>query len=151
MILALMLLGLVALVFINVPIAIALAVIATLAILITQGDHMLVNVALVMYRGAQSFPLLAIPMFILAGAIMNSSGISRRLIAFASAVVGFIRGGLAMVNITTSMFFAEISGSAVADVAAIGPILIPAMEKKGYPRAFAAAVTSSSENGAPGR
>jgi len=144
MILALMLVGLVALVFINVPIAIALAVIATLAILITQGDHMLVNVALVMYRGAQSFPLLAIPMFILAGAIMNSSGISRRLIAFASALVGFIRGGLAMVNITTSMFFAEISGSAVADVAAIGPILIPAMEKKGYPRAFAAAVTSSS-------
>jgi tripartite ATP-independent transporter DctM subunit len=105
---------------------------------------MLPNVALTMYEGAQSFPLLAIPMFILAGAIMNSSGISRRLIAFASALVGFIRGGLAMVNITTSMFFAEISGSAVADVAAMGPILIPAMEKKGYPRAFAAAVTSSS-------
>ena len=139
-----MLLGLVALVFINVPIAIALATIATVAILLTQGAYMLVNVGIVMYTGAQSFPLLAIPMFILAGAIMNSSGISRRLIAFASALVGFIRGGLAMVNITTSMFFAEISGSAVADVAAIGPILIPAMERKGYPRAFAAAVTSSS-------
>jgi tripartite ATP-independent transporter DctM subunit len=143
MILFLMLVGLIALVFINVPIAVALAAVATLAILLTQGDHMLVNVALVMYKGAQSFPLLAIPMFILAGAIMNSSGISRRLVAFASALVGFIRGGLAMVNITTSMFFAEISGSAVADVAAIGPILIPAMEKRGYPRAFAAAVTSS--------
>jgi tripartite ATP-independent transporter DctM subunit len=139
-----MLLGLIALVFINVPIAIALATIATVAILLTQGAYMLANIGLVMYTGAQSFPLLAIPMFILAGAIMNSSGISRRLIAFASALVGFIRGGLAMVNITTSMFFAEISGSAVADVAAIGPILIPAMEKKGYPRAFAAAVTSSS-------
>ena len=139
-----MLLGLVALVFINVPIAIALATIATVSILLTQGAYMLVNVGIVMYTGAQSFPLLAIPMFILAGAIMNSSGISRRLIAFASALVGFIRGGLAMVNITTSMFFAEISGSAVADVAAIGPILIPAMERKGYPRAFAAAVTSSS-------
>ncbi|MGH6924382.1 MAG: TRAP transporter large permease [Propylenella sp.] len=144
MTLLLMLLGLAALVFINVPIAIALAVIATIAILFTQGAYMLVNVGIVMYTGAQSFPLLAIPMFILAGAIMNSSGISRRLIAFASALVGFVRGGLAMVTITTSMFFAEISGSAVADVAAIGPILIPAMEKRGYPRAFAAAVTSSS-------
>jgi C4-dicarboxylate transporter, DctM subunit len=144
MTLFLMLLGLVTLVFINVPIAIALASVATVAILLTQGAYMLVNVGIVMYTGAQSFPLLAIPMFILAGAIMNSSGISRRLIAFASALVGFVRGGLAMVNITTSMFFAEISGSAVADVAAIGPILIPAMEKKGYPRAFAAAVTSSS-------
>jgi tripartite ATP-independent transporter DctM subunit len=144
MILFLMLLGLVALVFINVPIAVALATIATVAIVLTQGAYMLVNVGIVMYTGAQSFPLLAIPMFILAGAIMNSSGISRRLIAFASALVGFIRGGLAMVNITTSMFFAEISGSAVADVAAIGPILIPAMENRGYPRAFAAAVTSSS-------
>jgi tripartite ATP-independent transporter DctM subunit len=144
MILFLMLVGLVVLVFINVPIAVSLAAVATVAILVTQGAYMLPNVALTMYEGAQSFPLLAIPMFILAGAIMNSSGISRRLIAFASALVGFIRGGLAMVNITTSMFFAEISGSAVADVAAMGPILIPAMEKKGYPRAFAAAVTSSS-------
>lgn len=144
MILFMMLVGLVVLVFINVPIAVSLAAVATVAILTTQGAYMLPNVALTMYEGAQSFPLLAIPMFILAGAIMNSSGISHRLIAFASALVGFIRGGLAMVNITTSMFFAEISGSAVADVAAMGPILIPAMEKKGYPRAFAAAVTSSS-------
>jgi len=143
MILFLMLMGLAVLVFINVPIAIALASVATTAIVLTQGTYMLPNIALVMYKGAQSFPLLAIPMFILAGAIMNSSGISRRLIAFASALVGFVRGGLAMVNITTSMFFAEISGSAVADVAAIGPILIPEMERKGYPRAFAAAVTSS--------
>ena len=144
MTLFLMLTGLVGLILINVPIAVSLAVVATVAMVLTQGLFMLPNVALTMYEGAQSFPLLAIPMFILAGAIMNSSGISRRLIAFASAVVGFIRGGLAMVNITTSMFFAEISGSAVADVAAMGPILIPAMEKKGYPRAFAAAVTSSS-------
>ena len=144
MTLFLMLVGLIALVFINVPIAVSLAVVATLAILITQGAYMLPNVALTMYEGAQSFPLIAIPMFILAGAIMNSSGISRRLIAFASAIVGFVRGGLAMVNVTTSMFFAEISGSAVADVAAMGPIIIPAMEKKGYPRAFSAAITSSS-------
>jgi tripartite ATP-independent transporter DctM subunit len=88
--------------------------------------------------------LIAIPLFILAGAIMNTSGISRRLIAFASALLGFIRGGLAMVNVGTSLFFAEISGSAVADVAAIGSVLMPAMKKKGYPGPFTAALTSSS-------
>ena len=81
--------------------------------------------------GATNFPLIAIPLFILAGAIMNSTGISRRLIAFASAIFGFVKGGLAMVNIGTSLFFAEISGSAVADVAALGSILIPSMKKKG--------------------
>jgi tripartite ATP-independent transporter DctM subunit len=75
---------------------------------------------------------------------MNASGISTRLINFASALVGFIRGGLAMVTISASLFFAEISGSAVADVAALGSILIPAMKRKGYSKSFAAAVTSSS-------
>ena len=103
-----------------------------------------VPIAVGMYNGATSFPLIAIPLFILSGAIMNASGISRRLIAFASACLGFIRGGLAMVAIGTSLFFAEISGSAVADVAAMGSILIPAMKKRGYPKEFAAAVMSSS-------
>jgi len=144
MALLLMIVGLFALILINVPIAVALGVVAVIAMVISQGPDILPNVALVMFDGATKFPLLAIPMFILAGAIMNSSGLSHRLIAFASAVLGFIRGGLAMVNIAVSMFFAEISGSAVADVAATGSILIPAMRKKGYPRAFAAAVTSSS-------
>ncbi|MGF1609442.1 MAG: TRAP transporter large permease [Kiloniellales bacterium] len=144
MTLLLMLVGLIGLIAINVPIGIALASVAVVAMVMTQGTYILPNVALVMFDGATSFPLLAIPMFILAGAIMNSSGISRRLIAFASALLGFIRGGLAMVNIGVSLFFAEISGSAVADVAAIGSILIPAMKKRGYPRGFAAAVTSSS-------
>ncbi|MEE8273246.1 MAG: TRAP transporter large permease [Alphaproteobacteria bacterium] len=133
-----------ALVAINVPIAIALSVIGVVAILFTQGPDQLANVALVMFDGTTNFPLLAIPLFILAGAIMNTSGISRRLIAFASALIGFVRGGLAMVNVATSMFFAEISGSAVADVAALGSILIPAMKRKGYPAPFAAAITSSS-------
>jgi C4-dicarboxylate transporter, DctM subunit len=105
---------------------------------------MLPNMALVMFDGASSFPLLAIPLFILAGAIMNASSISRRLIAFASAVVGFVRGGLSMVAIGTSLFFAEISGSAVADVAALGSILIPAMKRRGYSKEVAAAVVSSS-------
>ncbi len=140
----LMFLGLFLLVLLNVPIAVALGVVAAVAMLATAGPDILPNLALVMFDGATKFPLLAIPLFILAGAIMNSSGISRRLIAFASALFGFVRGGLAMVNIGTSLFFAEISGSAVADVAALGSILIPAMKKKGYPGALAAAVTSSS-------
>jgi len=137
------LIGLLALILINVPIAIALAIVTVVAMLATAGTATLPNLPLVMFTGATNFPLLAIPLFILAGAIMNSSGISRRLIAFASAVLGFIRGGLAMVVIGASMFFAEISGSAVAGVAAIGSILIPAMRKKGYPRPFSASVSSS--------
>jgi C4-dicarboxylate transporter, DctM subunit len=131
------------LVFLNVPIAISLAVVAVAAIWITQGAYMLPNVALVMFEGATNFPLLAIPLFILAGGIMNFSSISRRLINLATALLGFIRGGLAMVNVGASMFFAEISGSAVADVAALGSILIPAMKKRGYKPEFAAAITSS--------
>jgi tripartite ATP-independent transporter DctM subunit len=133
-----------ALVLVDVPIAIALGVVAVVALVATQGIAMLPNVAITMYNGATSFPLIAIPLFILSGAIMNSSGISRRLIAFASAVLGWIRGGLAIVSIGTSMFFAEISGSAVADAAALGSILIPAMQSRGYSKEFAAAVISSS-------
>jgi len=144
MIILIMCLGLFALILLNVPIAVSLGVVGVVAMLWSQGTDILPNVALVMFDGATKFPLIAIPLFILAGAIMNSSGISRRLIAFASALLGFIRGGLAMVNVGTSLFFAEISGSAVADVAALGSILIPSMKKKGYPAPFAAAITSSS-------
>jgi tripartite ATP-independent transporter DctM subunit len=133
-----------ALVLFNVPIAVALGVVALIAMVATHGTAILPNLAVVAYNGATSFPLLAIPLFILAGAIMNASGISRRLIAFASAVFGWIRGGLAHVSIGSSLFFAEISGSAVADVAALGSILIPGMKAKGYPAPFAAAVMSSS-------
>ena len=144
MILLLMFLGLVALVLINVPIAVSLGVVAVLAIWLTAGVGGLPNAAIVLFSGSTKFALIAIPLFILAGAIMNASGISRRLINLASALVGFIRGGLAMVTVSASLFFAEISGSAVADVAALGSILIPAMKKRGYPTPFAAAVTSSS-------
>jgi C4-dicarboxylate transporter DctM subunit len=139
-----MLIALFALVLINVPIAVALGVIAAVAMVAKSGPDSLLAAAVTMFDGAKSFPLIAIPLFVLAGAIMNTSGISRRLIAFASALLGFIKGGLSMVNIGTSLFFAEISGSAVADVAAIGSILMPAMEKRGYPKEFAAAITSSS-------
>ncbi len=128
---------------VNVPIAIALAVTTIIAMVSGNGTNFLIDTAIVMFDGSMNFPLIAIPLFILAGAIMNSSGISRRLIAFASALVGFVRGGLSMITIAASMFFAEISGSAVADVAALGSILIPAMKKKGYPAPFAAAVCSS--------
>lgn len=132
------------LVLINVPIAVALGLMAVVGIVASGGVDALPNVGIVMFSGATKFPLIAIPLFVLAGAIMNVSGISQRLVALASAVVGFVRGGLAMVSISASMFFAEISGSAVADVAALGSILVPAMRKKGYSRNFAAAVTSSS-------
>ena len=125
------------------PIAVSLGVVAVVAMVASHGTGILPNLALVTYSGATNFPLLAIPLFILAGAIMNASGISRRLIAFASALFGWIRGGLAHVSIGASMFFAEISGSAVADVAALGSILIPAMKSKGYPAPLAAAVMSS--------
>ena len=134
------------LLFINIPIAISIAVATIVAMVVKTGPQYLVNTALAMYNGAKSFPLIAIPLFILAGAIMNSSGISRRLIAFASALVGFIKGGLSMITIATSMFFAEISGSAVADASALGSILIPAMKEKGYSPEYAASVVSSASS-----
>src|SRR5690606_40172396 len=136
--------GLAALVFINVPIAVALGLVALAAMILTQCTAVLPNVAIVMYNGAKSSDLRAIPLFIFAGAIMNSSSIPRRLMDFAMALVGFIRGGLAHVNVVQSLFFAEISGSAVADIAAPGPIIMPAMMRRGYSRAFTAAITSSS-------
>jgi C4-dicarboxylate transporter, DctM subunit len=132
-----------ALVLINVPIAVSLGIVALVAMVASHGLASLPNLPLVAYNGATNFPLLAIPLFILAGAIMNASGISQRLIAFASSLFGWIRGGLAHVSIGASMFFAEISGSAVADVAALGSIMIPGMKAKGYPAPLAAAVMSS--------
>ncbi len=131
------------LVLINVPIAVALGIVAVTALFVTQGLSSLPNLPIVLYNGATNFPLLAIPLFILAGSIMNASGISRRLIAFASSLLGWMRGGLSIVSIGTSLFFAEISGSAVADVAALGSVLIPAMQSRGYSKEFAAAVMSS--------
>jgi len=131
------------LVLIDVPIAVSLGIVAVGAMLWSHGVDSLPNVPIALYNGALNFPLIAIPLFILAGAIMNASGISQRLIAFASAVLGFIRGGLAMVSIGASLFFAEISGSAVADISALGSILIPAMKSKGYPAPLAAAILSS--------
>ena len=91
--------------------------------------------------GVNKFSLLAIPFFVLAGAIMAEGGMSRRLVAFAGVLVGFVRGGLSLVNIVASTFFGAISGSSVADTASVGSVLIPEMERRGYPREFATAVT----------
>lgn len=137
------LLGLVALVLVDVPIAVALGLASVAAMAAETGLRDIPNVPLTLFDGAVKFSLIAVPLFILAGAIMNASGISRRLIALTSSLIGFVRGGLAMVTIGTSLFFAEISGSAVADVAALGSVLIPSMKKSGYSKEFAAAVTSS--------
>jgi tripartite ATP-independent transporter DctM subunit len=96
------------------------------------------------YNGIDSFPLMAIPFFMLAGELMNRGGITTRLVEFAQAIMGHLRGGLAHVNILSSMLFAGLSGSAVADTSALGSMLIPAMEKQGYSRRFAAAITAAS-------
>ncbi len=96
------------------------------------------------YNGMDSFPLMAIPFFMLAGEMMNRGGITMRLVEFSQACVGHMKGGLAQVNILSSMLFAGLSGSAVADTSALGSMLIPAMEKEGYTRRFAAAITAAS-------
>ena len=97
-----------------------------------------------LYNGMDSFPLMAVPCFILAGEVMNSGGITRSLVGLSQVLIGHVRGGLAHVNILSSILFAGLSGSAVADASALGKILIPAMESDGYTRRFAAAVTAAS-------
>jgi TRAP-type C4-dicarboxylate transport system permease large subunit len=96
------------------------------------------------YNGMDSFPLMAIPFFMLAGEMMNRGGITIRLVEFSQALMGHLRGGLAHVNVLSSILFAGLSGSAVADTSALGSMLIPAMEKQGYTRRFAAAITAAS-------
>lgn len=96
------------------------------------------------YNGIDSFPLMAIPFFMLAGEVMNRGGITIRLVNFSQVLIGHVRGGLAHVNVMSSMLFAGLSGSAVADTSAVGSMMIPAMEKNGYSRRFAAAITAAS-------
>lgn len=144
MILLVTTIALIGLILINVPIAVAIGIVALGGLVLTPGGATLYDMVIALYSGATSFPLIAIPLFILAGNLMNTSGISVRLINFVTSVIGFVRGGLGMVNIGVSMVFAEISGSAVADVAATGTVLIPEMKKRGYSRTLAAAITSSS-------
>jgi len=134
-------LGLMAL---GVPIVFALIFAPMVGVLLDDKLVFLSMMPQRIFSGINQFPLLAIPMFILAGEIMNHGGITLRLVTFAKTLVGHLRGGLAHVNIVSSMLFAGLSGSAVADTSALGSILIPAMEKDGYTRRFAAAVTAAS-------
>ena len=97
-----------------------------------------------LYAGMNSFPLMAVPFFILAGELMNQGGITRSIVHFSQTLIGHYRGGLAQVNILSSVLFAGLSGSAVADTSALGKMLVPAMEQNGYSRKFAAAVTAAS-------
>jgi C4-dicarboxylate transporter, DctM subunit len=113
------------------------------------GTDLLIILAQRMYSGISSFPLLAIPFFILAGNLMNTGGMTRRIFAFAQLFVGRIRGGLAHVNVVGSMIFAGMSGSAVADAAGLGVIEIEAMRKEGYPAKYAACITAVSSTIGP--
>ncbi len=133
---------LVLLLVIGAPIAIAVILAAAAFIAGTPFPFSLV--AQRIFAGIDSFAILAIPMFVLAGELMNASGITDRIIRFANALVGHLRAGLAQVNIWSSVVFAGLSGSAVADTSALGRVFIPTMEKEGYPRPFAAALTAAS-------
>ena len=137
-----LILSLLVLFAINTPIAIAIGVASILGIL-AQDNFPLMMVIQRMFGGADSFHLMAVPLFMFVGVIMEAGGISRRIINFANALVGWLPGGLAAVAIVSAMFFAGISGSAAADTAAVGAILIPAMKKSGYESDFAAAVQAS--------
>ena len=130
MILLLMFLGLLGLVLVNVPIAVSLGIVALSGMILSSGMASLPNAALVLFDGSTKFPLIAIPLFILAGTIMGEGGIAHRIIDLAMVFVGRLRGGLGMVTIVSTMFFSGVCGSASADTAAIGSVTIPAMKKK---------------------
>lgn len=131
----------VALLIVGVPIAIAM--IAASSIVILQEGIPLTIVAQRVFAGLQSFPLLAVPLFTLAGSLMNECGISERLFAFTRALVGHIRGGLAQTAIVGNVFLSGISGSSVADTAATTRVLVPQLERNGYSRAFGAALAAA--------
>ncbi|WP_116520515.1 TRAP transporter large permease [Achromobacter insuavis] len=131
-----------AIMLIGAPIMTALGLSAAMAL--QSGDKSLLIVAQMAFQSLDSFSLMAVPFFILAGHLMQSGGVARRLVQLANAFVGWIRGGLGAVAVLTSLLFATVSGSSSATTAAIGSVLIPEMEKKGYPRSFAASIAASS-------
>lgn len=132
------------LIMVGLPVVFALLA-APGALLILNGQERDLSVLYRnLYNGMDSFPLMALPFFMLAGEVMNRGGITIRLVEFSQAFMGHMRGGLAHVNILSSILFAGLSGSAVADTSALGSTLIPAMEKNGYTRKFAAAITAAS-------
>jgi len=127
----------------GVPVAVAIGLVSLLGIILV-GDVPFTLVAQRMVTAVDSFPLLAVPFFILAGNLMQQGGLSRRLIEFVSSLVGTLSGGLALAAVLTCMFFAAISGSSAATAAAVGAVLIPAMQEKGYAKEFSSAVVASS-------
>jgi tripartite ATP-independent transporter DctM subunit len=135
------------LIFLGVPIAFSLGISSIIYLL--MADISLSIIPQRMFGGLNSFVLLCIPGFILAGNLMNAGGITDRIIQFTNNIVGHIRGGLGLANVGSSMGFAGISGTALADTASIGSVLIPAMKKQGYDADFSAAVTSSSSTIGP--
>ena len=128
----------------GMPIGFVLGVTSLVAIFKIGIPNLMSIIPSRFYSGCDLFPLMAMPLFILAGEIMNKTDISNRLVHFSTTLIGHVRGGLGHVNILASVFFAGITGSAVADTAAIGTMLIPAMEKAGYDRRFSAAITAAS-------
>ncbi|MBB6448082.1 tripartite ATP-independent transporter DctM subunit [Geomicrobium halophilum] len=139
--------GFLVLIMLGVPIAFSLGISSLLYLLFS--DTPLTIIPQAMFSGMDSFVLLAIPAFILAGNLMNAGGITDRIITFAKACVGHIRGGLGMTNVASSLGFAGISGTALSDTASLGSVLIPAMKKEGYGPGFSAAVTSISSTVGP--
>ncbi len=133
--------GLIVLILVGAPIALAMILLPTLYILAT-GEAPLLTVPHQMFEAVAKFPLVAIPFFILTGELMNSSVVTERILDLSRAIVGRLRGGLAQVNVVSSMFFAGMNGSAVADTATVGTVLIPAMKRSGYTPEFAAALTA---------
>ena len=128
---------------IGVPIAFSLGLIGATSILLTGNYHYFGIIPNRMFGGLDNFVILAVPFFILAGALMNAGGVSARLIRFAMTLMGHFRGGLGIVTVATCMFFAGITGSATAEAAAIGMLMIPAMERAGYGRDYSAALVAA--------
>jgi C4-dicarboxylate transporter DctM subunit len=147
MMLAVLFISFVVLIFIKIPVAYAMGIASLLALFV--GGDSPVMVVTNMFSAVDSFPIMAIPFFILAGEMMNDGGITTRIVAFSRTIVGYIRGGLAHVNIVASMFFAGISGSATADASALGSMLIPVMVEDKYSPEFSVAVTATSSTIGP--
>lgn len=135
------------LIFIGVPIAFSMGLSSLFYLLL--NDIPVIVIAQKLFSGVNSFVLLCIPGFVLAGNLMNTGGITKRIIKFSNAAIGHIRGGLGLANIIASMIFAGITGTAIADTTSLGAILIPAMEEEGYDVPFSVAVTASSSTIGP--
>lgn len=134
--------GFIFLLAINVPVAFSMAL-ACIAAFFWQGSIPMSTVTMKLYSGIDTFPFLAIPLFILAGGLMEQGGISQRLVRLASNLVGHIRGGLGFVVVVAEIFFSGISGSSIADASAIGALLLPSMVRAGYPAARAASIVAA--------